>query len=121
VPVLIVLLALMLSGCAAFCPTPVATAPGTAPQLAAVSPCQTAIDKLQAQDTALKATVESTAAIAKRQLNARTIQSNLKVLVGPMQAACPSDVSTNLVPQVNARIQQIDGFLATGLWQGPVG
>lgn len=83
--------------------------------------CQLAVDGLQAQDTYLKTLTESAAPLPEKQANARIVQSNLRIGLSQIPAAaCPPNVSAGLTTEVNQRIGQIDSFVATGIWEGPV-
>lgn len=103
---------LVLAGCAAWCPNL---------QPSGSSSCQATISKLQAQDSALKDTVNSAAVLEKRLTNARVIQGNLRVLVEPLPAQCPASIANPLAAEVKQRIGQIDAYISTGTWVGPVG
>lgn len=101
-----------LTGCAAVCPVPQEV---RSPQ------CNKVIDGLQAQDAYLKGLVNSRAPIEKRFENARKVQENLRIQVMQVPGACQPGLAKPLVAEVNYRIGQIDAYLASGVWQGPVG
>ena len=123
--VLVPLLALLGLGACTMCPTnaqlaSLQTQPTT--QSPQVQTCQSVIDNLQLQDSYLKDLVQtSTAAVASKQDRARTVQGNLRVALTQLPIACPTMMTGPLPGEVNQRIGQIDAYLATGIWEGPVG
>jgi hypothetical protein len=128
---LLALLAILGLGACTMCPTDAQLAslqtqrqqqPSQQQQGLLTPQCRTVIDSLQAQDTYLRGLVyTSTASISSKQERARTVQANLQAGLGQLPSNCPEGLTSQLAAEVNQRIGQIDSYLASGVWQGPVG
>lgn len=82
--------------------------------------CNSLIDNLQAQDTYLKGLIESPTPVERKANNARTVQENLRTYSEQLEA-CPRSIREPLIAEVYQRINQIDAYLSSGKWEGPVG
>lgn len=104
--------------------TPVVVAQPAQPVATAVQGdrCKATVDSLQAQDTYLKALVYGTSSPEHKDRNARIAQTNLRIGLDSLNAGvCPQNIASGLVPQVQQRIGQIDSYLTSKVWSGPVG
>jgi hypothetical protein len=107
------------------CPVPAAqvdAGPTTVTQaIVTQTPCQKTIADLQTQDGYLKDLVNGSSSAEHKARNAMTVKNNLLIQLDSLPRVCPSSTATPLAAQVNQRIGQIDAFLRSGVWQGPVG
>jgi hypothetical protein len=83
--------------------------------------CSATLALMQQQDSYLKALVTGRQKLTIKVRNAALVQQNLKTGIDNTRALCPGPVIQQVVPEISGRIQQIDSFVSTGKWTGPVG
>jgi hypothetical protein len=82
--------------------------------------CTATLGLLQQQDTYLRGLVQGKGKIAYKQHQAALVGQNLRTGIGNVRVLCPAAVN-QAMGEVEQRIDQIDAYLSTGRWNGPVG
>jgi hypothetical protein len=83
--------------------------------------CMSTLGLMQQQDDYLKKLLASKAKLSNKKDNARLVQENLRVGMNNVIALCPPTMVPGLNAEIRGRDAQIDEFLQTGKWTGPVG
>jgi hypothetical protein len=83
--------------------------------------CTATLGLLQQQDTYLRGIVANKRKAAANQRNVLLVQENLRTGVNNLRILCPTNVAAQAGAEIEGRINQIDSYVATGRWTGPVG
>jgi len=83
--------------------------------------CNAVINGLNEQDTYLKDLVNGPRSPAFKRDTAIKVQANMRTYLERVPRSCQPAITDPLSAEVNQRIGQIDDYVRTGVWVGPVG
>lgn len=93
---------------------------GTATASAPSAQCQTLLTQLDTADTTVKEVLSSNAKRSVKTLQASASSGYFKGALTSLPAVCPEKIATPGIAEVQERITQLDEYVKTGRWTGPV-